>query len=420
MSVDRAKDSPRSPSVHHPTSGLPTLAWVAGTDLMRWLPLLQRLREHFHVVVASHDAEQIQSMEEAGLSGFCHSMGRSLKPLRDLEGLWRLRRQLLTWQPDVAVFTGRKMGIIGPLAGRLARVPMVVRMISGLGTLHTYATPAVLRRRRFMEGALRIGRNLADVTLFQSPSDRRRYGRLGVIERRRSRVIHGIGSSLEPPQLIQADALHRLAVRQRLGLPEDCEMVVMLTRLTRSKGIEDLIRAMPILRSQRPDCHVVLAGRRNVEALDSISDRRLTELQRHVLWLGERSDEEDLLRAADLFLYPSFYREGVPRPLLRAAAYGLPIVAVECDASRQVIEHGETGWLVPKHRPRRLAAAVEKLLEDRALAACLAERARREIGERFSLQRASTEFAALVQAYLDALGARQPSVISGRSFETPG
>ena len=327
-----------------------------------------------------------------------------------------MRRHLVDWRPDVVVFTGRKLTITGPLAGRLARVPLVVRMISGLGTLHTYAAPAVLRRRRFMEGALKLSRGLADVTLFQSPTDRQRFARLGVIDPRRSRVIAGLGSSVETPEVTESSALHRLAVRRRLGLPDDCEMVLMLTRLTRSKGVHDLIKASPILQAQRPGCCIVVAGRRNVEALDSISDMTLTDLQRNVLWLGERSDEEDLLRAADLFLYPSFYREGVPRPLVRAAQFGIPMVAADCDASRQVIDHGESGYLVPKHRPKLLAEAVVKLLEDRSLAAEFATAAQASVAERFSLPRAAEDLTSLFYGTLSALSRQKSRRRAGIPF----
>lgn len=395
----------------------PCLAWVAGTDLDRWLPLLERLKSSFRLVVAGHDREQIQKLREEGWDAYDHGMGRALRSGREVRGLWRLRRRLVEWRPDVAVFTGRKLTITGPLAGRLARVPLVVRMISGLGTLHSYATPAVLRRRRFMEGALKLSRNLADVTLFQSATDRKRYARLGVIDARRSRVIAGLGSSVEEPDSRESSALHRLAVRRRLGLPDDCEMVLTLTRLTRSKGVHDLIKASPILQAKRPGCCFVVAGRRNVEALDALSDMTLTDFQRNVLWLGERSDEQDLLRAADLFLYPSFYREGVPRALVRAAQFGVPMVATDCDASRQVIDHAETGWLVPKHRPQELAEAVVKLLEDPPLASGLASEAHRRVAERFSLPRAAESLSSLFCGYLATLNRQRHRRVSNTPFD---
>lgn len=417
MPVSESSASVDAPEQPENDTHRPCLAWVAGTDLERWLPLLERLKTSFRLVLAGNDGEQIQELRDNGWNAFDHGLGRALRPWRELGGLWRLRRRLKQYRPDVVVFTGRKLTITGPLAGRLARVPLVMRMISGLGTLHSYGAPAVLRRRRLMEGALRLSRNLADVTLFQCATDRQRYARLGIIDARRSRVIAGLGSSVEEPTTTESHGLHRLAVRRRLGLPDDCELVLMLSRLTRSKGVHDLIKASPILQSQRPGCCIVVAGRRNVEAIDSLSDMTLTDFQRNVLWLGERSDEEDLLRAADLFLYPSFYREGVPRALVRAARFGVPMVAADSDASRQVIDHAESGWLVPKHRPKQLAEAVVKLLEDRTLAADLAAEAKRRVTERFSLPRAADELSTLSYGYLAALNRRQRRRVAGTPFD---
>lgn len=408
----------------------PTLAWVSGSDLTRWLPILRQLAPHFRLLAAARNPPTREQLEGLEIEVHAHSMVRGFDPLADLSWLRSLRRQLVQWSPDVVLFTDTKAALLGPFVGRLARVPVVVRLISGLGALHSYATPFILRRRRLVQGFFRISRNVADVTVFQSSSDRRRCVKLGLVDARRSRLIDGVASALEAPvegaddargvTAVEKDAasdrMLRFAVRRRLRLPEDSEIVLLQTRLTRSKGLDDLIAAAPLLRSLRPNCRLVVSGARDVEALDALSDRQLTEMQRHVLWLGPRADEDDLLRAADLFVYPSFYREGVPRSLVRAARHGLPMVGIDSEPCRQIIEHGESGFLVPRNRPKRLAAAMDSLLADRQLATSLGQRAKEIVEERFAAPKAAQELAKLLTSMLRTVSRQERRMTSPLPF----
>jgi glycosyltransferase involved in cell wall biosynthesis len=78
---------------------------------------------------------------------------------------------------------------------------------------------------------------------------------------------------------------------------------------------------------------------------------------------------------ADIFAFPTEYREGVPRALLEAALAGLPIVATQMPGCRDVVRDGETGVLVPPRAPRDLAEAVLGLLSDRETAGAMGVRA---------------------------------------------
>ena len=82
------------------------------------------------------------------------------------------------------------------------------------------------------------------------------------------------------------------------------------------------------------------------------------------------------MRRADLFVLSSRF-EGLPNALLEAMSEGVACVSFDCTAGpRELIQHGENGWLVPAEDVDGLAAAFDTLMQDDALRARLGTRAR--------------------------------------------
>jgi glycosyltransferase involved in cell wall biosynthesis len=108
-----------------------------------------------------------------------------------------------------------------------------------------------------------------------------------------------------------------------------------------------------------------------------------------------------LLTTADVFAFPSEYREGVPRALLEAGLAGLPIVATRMPGCSDVVRDGWNGFLVPPHAPRLLAAKILDLLDDRAAARVMGARAAELVRQEFSLDLTVARYAATYKELLD-------------------
>jgi len=132
-----------------------------------------------------------------------------------------------------------------------------------------------------------------------------------------------------------------------------------------------------------------------------LSIQELETLRQDVNWLGERTDVAELLAAADIFALPTYYREGIPRALLEAAASGLGLIATDMPGCRDVVLEGQTGLTVPPHDPAALARAIERF-EDRALSDTLASEARRLVDRRFSIEIICAELTSLYRSLSDA------------------
>src|SRR5262249_55714008 len=106
-------------------------------------------------------------------------------------------------------------------------------------------------------------------------------------------------------------------------------------------------------------------------------------LSASVTLLGERRDVADLLGTFDVYAMSSLW-EGVGRAMTEAMYRALPVVATAVYGVPELVLNGETGLVVPTRDPVALAAAIDRLLCDRALADRLGAAARRRVEERMS------------------------------------
>jgi glycosyltransferase involved in cell wall biosynthesis len=159
--------------------------------------------------------------------------------------------------------------------------------------------------------------------------------------------------------------------------PSAQQFVLFLGHLYRDKGVYELLEAFAILRSARAELRLVMAGEGS-EADELRTRARSLGLDGAVEfpgWVGPDSKAELLAGAACLVL-PS-YREGFPLALLEAMVVGVPVVACAVGGVPDVVLDTEHALLVPPHDVAALASALERVLDDRKLAARLSNAAQR-------------------------------------------
>ena len=174
------------------------------------------------------------------------------------------------------------------------------------------------------------------------------------------------------------------AWRSSMGLPRDAIICTAVGRLVWAKGYSDLIEAFARIADSMPRVHCLIAGDGALRAELQQQISRAGLLGR-VMLLGYRKHEDilQLLRASELFVMSS-RTEGIPYALLEAGAIGLPIVATNCGGIPEVVRDGVEVLLVEPGDVTALAAALERLCRDPALAMRLAAQARERIRSQFS------------------------------------
>ena len=176
----------------------------------------------------------------------------------------------------------------------------------------------------------------------------------------------------------------RRSARARWNITDQDLLLGCVGYLLPEKGQETLLRALPQIRAQFPNCRVILAG-------DGPCRVKLQSLARElgiveaVIFAGFVEDVEAVYRALDLFVFPSL-AEPLGSSLLAAMAYGLPAIAVASGGVPEIIENGRNGMLVDSPDALKFAASVCQMLGDRDGAARVAKAARETVERRFSAQ----------------------------------
>lgn len=169
--------------------------------------------------------------------------------------------------------------------------------------------------------------------------------------------------------------------RATLGLPQDNVLIACCGRLHPQKRIDVLLTALSLL---EPRFHAAIAGDGPLAGELQALARRLG-VEERVHFLGHMQDVRPVLWASDLYMQPSD-REPFGLAAAEAAVNRLPVIASAVDGLRDVVQHGETGLLVPPGCPEAFAEAAARLAADPALAQKYGEAGRRRTVQLFSIE----------------------------------
>ncbi len=206
-----------------------------------------------------------------------------------------------------------------------------------------------------------------------------------------------------PAQPAPAD---RIAARHKLGLSPDKCLVLFAGQIIVRKGVADLLEAWARLpASLRDGADLLIVGEdlENKGAYRTEMEQLAARLAVSARFCGFQKNVGEWLTAADISVVPS-HIEPLGNATLEAMSYGLPVIGGQVGGIPEMIEHGETGLLVPARNPEKLAEAVATLLADRDLRSRLGLAGRIRCEREFSLT-AHTD--ALVQEYGRTIAVRK-------------
>lgn len=355
-------------------------------------------RAGFEVTVISAPGERLdRARSEENVATVAVAMTREIAPLADLAALWRLYRVLRRLRPQLVNSGTPKAGLLVGLAAWLAGVPCRLHTLRGLRS----DTAGGLKRRVLLL-AERISCRTAHRVLCNSESLRRRAIALGLTDARHSLVLgHGSSNGVDAARFASTQESFRQAaeLRKYLEIPERDPVIGFVGRLTRDKGIPELVHAFDILRARRPELRLLLVGDREPgDPLPSRVDERL-DRDTQIICTGGVPDAALYYQLMTVYCLPT-HREGFPNSVLEAHASGLAVVTTTATGAIDSVEDGVTGLLVPPADAAALSQALERLLADQALAMRMGAAGRERVARDF---RPEAIWDALVALYRELL-----------------
>ena len=278
-------------------------------------------------------------------------LGRSVSPLKDLSAFFLLIKEIRRFKPDVIHTHTAKAGVLGRLAGLIAR-PQAKRFHTFHGhLLHGYFSPSKTRLVILLEKALGF---ITDTFIAIGNVVKNDLVRAGIAQDSKFEVIY--------PGLQDLDRYPKTDARATLDLDRSKTYLVFVGRLTTIKRPERLIGLARFLKDKHPECWLLIAGAG--ELLETLRAQAQRE-DLPISFLGWRSDIGMILSASDTAVLCSD-NEGIPLTLIQASQAGLPIVSTDVGSVSDIVINGTTG-LLTEVSSKGLIEGVSVLLDDPAL-----------------------------------------------------
>jgi glycosyltransferase involved in cell wall biosynthesis len=206
-------------------------------------------------------------------------------------------------------------------------------------------------------------------------------------------------------EVFQPDPDAAAAVRSALGLAPETPIVAAIGRMVYKKGFAYLIDAFARVRARHPQAVLAIAGYGDLRD-DLAHQAAQLGLGDSIIFPGrlDRQHAAQFIAAADVYVVPSVRDQagnidGLPNTLLEGMCAARPIVASRTAGIPDVIGNEQHGLLVSERDSGALAAAIDRLLSDRALAQRLGEQARRRVLEELTWDATCAQYeAAYVRA----------------------
>lgn len=362
-------------------------------------PLIERMVAEGHEVIGcapGRDELAEKSLRRMGARYIPVELNRTgMNLAADLASVTHLYGVFRRLKPDALFSYTVKPVIYGSIAARLAGVPRIYSMITGLGYAFMGTTLKQRLLNRVVTFLYRAALRLNRAVFFQNEDDANLFVKQGLVSRKKITITGGSGIDLDHYPVEP--------------LPEPPPRFLMCGRILIEKGVREYVEAAGTLKRRHPEAQFEFLGPFDVDNPAGVKEAQLNAWNRdgQVRFHGFAADVRPFFRNCSVFVLPS-YREGTPRTVLEAAAMGRPIITTDGPGGcRQTVRPGESGFLVPIKDTEALARAMERFITQPELIGKMGAAGRRYMEEKFDVRIVN-------QAILDAMNLKSQGA-RGRS-----
>jgi len=311
------------------------------------------------------NSEYVEKIESWGCQHRLVKFYRFISPVRDLKYIYSLNKIMKKEKFDIVFNISTKPNIYGGIIASWNRVDKIICAVWGFGITIT-KKEKVKDKIVFLifKYLYRYSFNKSDKIWFTNPN----YDKIGLInkEKNEEKIIltkNYVDTDDYSMEAVDSSELPKL--RKELGLKKNSKVVVMVSRMSWTKGVNEFIEAAELISKQKEDIHFILVGPLDLGSPDAIEEEYILERVNKIKklqWLGFRGDTINLYAVSSLAVYPTYYPEGgYPRGITEPMSLGKPVIATNNENCKNTIDNDINGILVSERDSRALADAILRL-----------------------------------------------------------
>ena len=240
----------------------------------------------------------------------------------------------------------------------------VVLHITGLGIVYSNSSLKYLVYRQISNLIYFFMISFSDITIVQNPNDR---NDLLFFPFMRKKLVLIKGSGVDT-KLFSFDPYFRESIRIEYNIDSTELLFMCVTRLIWEKGIREMVSAFQEICKSQPHVKLIIVGSPHTNNPRYVTAEYIESMKgsNNIIFAGSHDNIPQLLCAADVFIYPSYYREGVPRSILEALSIGLPIITTNTPGCNLTVMEGCNGYLIESRSAKAIYDTIHKFLEEPA------------------------------------------------------
>ena len=296
---------------------------------------------------------------------------RNRNPINEIVFIKELRKIFLQNNIECIVVYGIKIIPSMIIAAKFAKIDKRICVINGAGSLFMGDDLKIRIFRAIAFPMLKIAFSLSNNILIQNEDDYKMLINKHFLSKEKGVRTNGSGVNL---QKFKVEPL------------SDEENFLLITRVTRTKGLHEYIKAASIVKEKYPSATFHLVGPK--DDLDLSVDWNLVKDaidRKIIIYHGETKDVISFIKRCRVFVFPSFYREGVPRAVLEAMAMGRPIITTDSPGCRETVIDCKNGFLVKPKDYEMLAEKIMWMIKNKDIVYNMGKESRKLAEDKFNI-----------------------------------
>lgn len=358
-------------------------------------------KQGYEVSVVCSPGKWIKEIEQEGVSVKTIKITRRISPFSDLVAFIKLIFYFRKEKFDIVHTSTPKPGFLGTIAARIVGIPIIIH--SNFGFYFQKDSSWFIKNIFLL--VERTTAKYCDLVFLVGKSDIKTALKENIYSSDKIRYMGGwVDLNRFNPYKFSQEFIEKK--KKDLNVSQEAKVVGINARLVKDKGYYELFKAFSEVLKEFPQALLLIIGSEEPEKRDRINPDLVFKefgIENNVLYLGERTDVDEIYPLMDIFVSPS-YREGVGISVLEALAMERPVIATKVGGIPDSVEHLKTGILIPSKDIDKLTEGLIFLLRNPDQAKKLGKEGRKKIIKEFSqefvFERINKEYQRLISEKL--------------------